>query len=96
MIIATIREIMEWLFRKYIILQHQIIATSKLPDNTFRFRHQGNKLKFFDFSNPLGFMNSRFDSISTTVFELGLCGDLSKPDHQLTLDGEVLLKQGNL
>jgi hypothetical protein len=41
-------------------------------------------------------MNSRFDSISTTVFELGLCGDLSKPDHQLTPDGEVLLKQGNL
>lgn len=92
----TIREIVEWIFREYIILQHQIIATSKFPDNTFRFRRQGNKLEFINFSNPLGFMNSRFDSISTTVFELGLYGDLSKPDHKLTPDGEVLLKQGNL
>ena len=28
------------------ILQHQLVATGKLPDNTFRFEREGNHLRF--------------------------------------------------
>ena len=40
-------------------------------------------------------MNSRFDSISANVFNLGYCGDLHLPDHSYTKDGVQLLAGGN-
>jgi hypothetical protein len=92
----TILEIAQWIYRRYIIQQHQAVATSKLPDNTFRFQRQGDRLQFHKLPNSLNFMNSRFDSISTTIHELGLCGDLSLPGHHLTEDGNRLLEIGDL
>ncbi len=91
---STILEVSKYIFERYIIQQHIVVATRKLPDNTFRFRREGNRLRFFQHDNSLGFMNSRFDSISTTVFELGFCGDLHLPDHGLTDDGEEFLGRG--
>ena len=93
---VTIREIVRWLYNDYVILQHQSIAAHKLPDNTFRFRREGNRLRFFNLQNTLRFMDSRFDALSTAVHELGLCGDLSHPDHPLTVDGKQLLREGDL
>ena len=92
----TIMEITRWLFSDYIILQHQSIAAHKLPDNTFRFRREGNRLRFFNLQNTLRFMDSRFDALSTGVYELGLCGNLNHPDHQLTTNGKRLLVEGDL
>ena len=92
----TIGEIAHWLYADYIILQHQLVATSKLPDNTFRFRREGDRLRFYNLWNSLGFMNSRFDALSRTIHELGLCGDLYQPDHPLTPDGQRLLAKGDL
>jgi hypothetical protein len=92
----TIEEIARWLYANYEILQHQLIATSKLPDNTFRFRREGNQLRFYNLPNSLGFMNSRFEALSTTLHELGLCGDIRQPDHPLTFDGQQLLIEGDL
>lgn len=93
---VTIKEIAQWIYSEYIILQHQVVATSKLPDNTIRFQRQGDRLRFYSLPNSLGFMNSRFDSISTTIYELGLCGDLVSPGHALADDGRRLLEQGDL
>jgi hypothetical protein len=93
---VTISDIARWLFADYIILQHQLVATSKLPDNTFRFRREGDSLRFYNLQNSLGFMNSRFRAISTTLHELGLCEDFGRPDHLLTGDGQVLLEKGDL
>lgn len=93
---VTILEIAQWIYNEYIILQHQVVASSKLPDNTFRFQRQGNRLQFYNLPNSLGFMNSRFDSISTTIYELGLCGNLHTLEHTLTTDGKKLLEEGNL
>ena len=93
---TLIGDIARWLYADYIILQHQLVATSKLPDNTFRFRREGNRLRFYKLENTLGFMNSRFDALSTTIHELGLCGDLRRPDHPLTPDGQRLLVEGDL
>jgi hypothetical protein len=92
----TLLETMEWLINKYVIIQHQMVASSKLPDNTFRFRRDGSQLKFFNLENTLAFMNSRFDSISTTVHELGFCGNLHSPDHSLSTDGKAFLENGEI
>ncbi|MFC1976109.1 hypothetical protein ACFLXQ_06905 [Chloroflexota bacterium] len=93
---STIAEVARWLYRDFIILQHQLIATSKLPDNTFRFRWEGDRLRFYRFSNSLSFMDSRFEAISTTIHELGLGNDFRYADHPLTPDGEALLATGDL
>jgi hypothetical protein len=93
---VTIGEITQWLYSDYVILQHQAIAAHKLPDNTFRFRREGNRLRFFNLQNTLRFMDSRFDALSTVVYELGLCGNLANPDHALTADGERFLLEGDL
>ena len=93
---VTIREILIWLYEDYVILQHQIVATRKLPDNTFRFQREGSRLKFNNLENPLAFMSSRFEAISTTIYDLGLCGDFAQPGHDLTEDGGRLLNEGDL
>ena len=93
---VTIGDIARWLFADYIILQHQLVATSKLPDNTFRFRREADRLRFYNLHNSLRFMNSRFEAISTTLHELGLCGDFGRADHSLTSDGQMLLEHGDL
>jgi hypothetical protein len=91
-----IEEILRWICDDHVILQHQLVATSKLPENTFRFRREGNKLHFFNLANSLDFMNSRFEAISTTIHGLGFCGNLFQPDHELTPDGIKLLENGDL
>lgn len=92
----TIAEVARWLYENHIILQHELVATSKLPENTFRFQRDGDYLQFFNLANTLGFMNSRYDAISTTIYELGLCGDLHEPKHTITQNGRTLLQMGDL
>jgi hypothetical protein len=93
---VTIIEVLRSLYESDIVLQHELVATSKLPENTFRFNREGEGLRFHNLPNSLEFMNSRFDAIRTTIHELGLCGDLSQPNHALTHDGMNLLKLGDL
>jgi hypothetical protein len=94
--VPTINDIAQWLYSDYVILQHQLVATSKLPDNTFRFRRDGQRLSFNRHENPLYFWNSHFDALRTTVHELGLCGDYSLPNHQLSQLGQQLLTEGDI
>ena len=93
---TTIREVTQWLYNDYVILQHQLVAASKLPENTFRFQREGNRLLFYRLENSLSFMDSRFSALSTTVHELGLCGDLAQPVHPLTAEGQLLLDEGDV
>ena len=93
---VTIAEVTRWIYENDIILQHELVATSKLPENTFRFNREGSALRFHNLVNSVEFMNSRFDAIRTTIYELGFCGDLSQPDHSLTFDGKYLLEFGDL
>jgi hypothetical protein len=92
----TIAEITRWIYENDVILQHEMVATNKLPENTFRFQREGDYLRFQNLENVLSFSNSRFGAISTTVYELGLCGDFGFPNHKLTKDGKQLLKDGDL
>lgn len=93
---ATIGEITRWFYQDYIILQHRLMATGKLPDNSFGFQQEGNRLRFYNLNNSLEFMVPRFNALSTMVYELGLCGDLRQPDHPLTNDDQRLLYEGDL
>lgn len=88
---VTIREIAHWIFTSYIILQHRNVATSKLPENTYRFRLEGSLLRFYRFDNSVEFTDSRFDALSATIHELGLFDNLPNPIHNLTPDGQRLL-----
>lgn len=92
----TVHTVLEWIYREYIVLQHQIVADTKLPDNTFRFQWEGNRLRFYAHYNQIAFMSARFDALTTTLFELGFCGHFSQPDHGLKLDGQHLLEQGDM
>ncbi|MDP9312412.1 MAG: hypothetical protein M3R24_16270 [Chloroflexota bacterium] len=94
--VETIGDMARWLYADYVILQHQIVATGKLPENTFRFQREGDRLHFYRLYNTLDLADSRFDAISTTVHELGLCGSLDQPAHALTSDGQRLLETGDL
>jgi hypothetical protein len=93
---ATIGEVADWLYRDYVMLQHELVALDKLPDNTFRFRREGDRLRFMSFANPLEFNSSRFGALTTTLTELGLCTDIRDADHSITVDGELLLESGRL
>lgn len=92
----TVNDLARWLYRDYVILQHQLVATSKLPENTFRFLREGSLLRFYNLSNEFIFNDSRFDALSTTIHELGLAGDLLLQDHPLTPEGLQLLAEGDL
>ena len=61
---ATIREVADWLYGDYVMLQHELVALEKLPDNTFRFRREGDRLRFMSFANPLEFNSSRFGALT--------------------------------
>lgn len=93
---VKIREVAQWLYRDYIILQHQAIASHKLPDNTFRFQREGNHLRFYHLRNNLRFMDSRFEALTTTLHGLGFCADVSEMNHPLTVDGQTLLDKGDI
>ncbi|NLE61566.1 MAG: hypothetical protein GX616_24705 [Planctomycetes bacterium] len=85
-----------WLVDDYVILQHQLVAAGKLPDNTYRFQREGSRLRFYRRENALAFMDSRYSALSTTVYELGLCGSPVTSTHPLTPDGRLLLQEGDL
>lgn len=92
---TTIEAIAQWLYKDYIILQHQLVAANKSPENTFRFRREGNSLHFYRLKNPLKFTDSRFTALSTSVYEFGLCGNFAQPVHRLTAKGQQLLDEGD-
>lgn len=91
----SIGEFARWLIAEYIILQHEFIAASKLPENTYRFQREGDWLRFFVVENNVDFMSARFEAISTTLHELGLCGPFTLPGHALSSYGAQLLREGD-
>lgn len=91
----TIADVATWLYTDYIILQHQLVAASKLPDNTFRFQREGNRLRFFNLEARADFLDSRYDALATTIHELGFCGDPRHVEHPLTAEGQRLLEVGD-
>lgn len=95
---ATIGDVARWLILDYVIAQHERVATAKLPTtgDTFRFRRESGRLRFFPKDAQVGMNDSRFNALATFVFELGWSGYLYVEDHGLTDEGEQLRTDGDL
>lgn len=95
---ATIGDVARWLTLDYVIAQHERVATAKLPTtgDTFRFRREAGRLRFFPKDAQVGPNDSRFNALATFVFELGWSGYLYVEDHGLTDEGEQLRIDGDL
>ena len=93
---STVGEFTRSLVLDFVIRQHERVAMSKLPDDTFRFRRDGDRLRFSTLRAETGFNDSRFTAVSTIVAELGLAGALQAADHALTPAGTSLLTAGDL
>lgn len=90
---VTLGEIARWIVNDLVIVQHQLIAAAKMPENTYRFLREGDRLRFFDLPRDTGFSDSRFTALSTTLLDLGWCGDFRLADHGPTADGLRLLRE---
>ena len=94
----SLAEAARWLLGDYVIRQHERVAVAKLAQNgdTFRFRRQGDHLRFYDAYAPSRMSNSRFQALATIVYELGFVDSLFGSTHALTEDGRRLLEDGDL
>lgn len=92
----TVREVLERVVEQHVLAQHQRVALAKLPDDTYRYRREGDRLRFFDQPTAFRMNDSRFRALSTVCTELGWCGHLADPDHPLSEDGQSLLRNGDL
>ena len=95
---ATIRDVAEWLTLDYVISQHERVATAKLSTtgDTFRFRREAGRLRFFSKGAQVGMNDSRFNALATFLFELGWCGYLYEECHGLSEEGEEIRLVGDL
>ncbi len=94
----TIGDVAQWLTGDYVISQHERVASAKLTTtgDTFRFRREAGRLRFFDQDAPVGMNDSRFNALASFLSELGWSGHLYEPDHGLTPEGETIRSQGDL
>jgi hypothetical protein len=92
---ATIGDLAEWLVRDYVISQHLRVAAAKLPFNTYRFVREGDRLRFFDRTRPIGMNSARFEALSYTMSGIGFVEPLTFDDHPLTDAGSELLERGD-
>ena len=95
---ATVQQVTEWLTRDYVISQHERVATAKLSTtgDTFRFRREAGRLRFFPKGAQAGMNNSRFNALATVLFELGWCGYMYEENHGLSAEGEKMRMAGDL
>lgn len=93
---ASVAETLRWIVEVDVIRQHELMAMSKVPRDTFRFVREGDRMRFFPHQNPLSFPSSRFSALATTAHELGFCDVLWARSHQLSDDGLMLLETGEL
>ena len=93
---VSLAELLQWLIDDFVIVQHERVATAKLPDDTYRVRRVGDGLRFFPQEVPAAFNDSRFLALSTTVHELGWVATFREPKRTLTPSGRALLSGGDL
>jgi hypothetical protein len=96
----TVADLLEWLYREYIIGQHEFVALEKLRGqeyNTFKFYHRENGFAWAynpaNYQEPLRYPGLRLYNAYTILHDLGLVQELSDGGAQLTTDGISFLKQ---
>lgn len=92
----TIGDVAWRVLNEQVIAQHERVAFAKLPDDTFRFRREAGRLRFFDRPTAFQRNSSRFGSLSTVCAELGWMDFIGEPNHALTAEGEQIRVNGDL
>jgi hypothetical protein len=93
---ASLGDMIHWIVNDYVVRQHERVAASKLPDDTFRFRQVGDRLRFLRFDAPAGFNDSRFNALAYSVVDLGLVESMFGQSHKLSRFGKSLLETGDI
>jgi hypothetical protein len=93
---TTIGDLLCWILHDFVLVQHERVAHSKLPDDTFRFRRVADNVRFLSDDASAGFTDSRFGAVSTVVHELGLVSWLAGEQRTLSSAGCRLRQDGDL
>lgn len=95
---ATVGEVCRWLTLDYVVTQHERVAVAKLATtgDTFRFRREAGRMRFFDKETNFRMNDSRFNALATVLYELGWSGYLYEAEHGLTAEGRQLRENGDL
>ncbi len=92
----SVLEVLKRVMENHVISQHERVALSKLPADTFRYRRNGTRLEFFAQPNQFRMNASRFESLSTVCSEIGWCGVMGEPNHKLSEEGDQVRKFGKV
>ncbi|MBI3749069.1 MAG: hypothetical protein HY262_09540 [Chloroflexi bacterium] len=69
----TVRVTMSWIVRTLVLWPHELIAYSKLPQSTFRFRWESGRLRFYDLRpERFGMTDARRDALGRLGADVGL------------------------
>ena len=69
----TLLATMSWIVRTLVIWPHELIAYTKLPQSTFRFRWESGRLRFYDLRpERFGMTDNRRDSLGRLGADIGL------------------------
>jgi hypothetical protein len=89
----TLGDTVQWLCETLVIRTHELIAGSKLPDFTFRFRWEAGRLRFYDHDfNWVGPGHIRSWTMGQLSRDLGFC-ELAEDGCRLTSDGEAFVAE---
>lgn len=95
---ATVADVTRWLTFDYVVAQHERVAVAKLATtgDTFRFRREAGRMRFFDKETQFRMNDSRFNALATVLYELGWSGYFYEADHGLTPKGRRLREDGDI
>jgi hypothetical protein len=86
----TLGETMLWVIQRFVLRPHETIAYSKLPEFTFRFRHEGARLRTYPLPHDrFGLNNIRAGTMATLTQDLGM----RQADGSLAPPGELLVRE---
>jgi hypothetical protein len=94
--VRSVADVIWRVVNEHVIAQHERVALAKLPDDTFRFRRDAGRMRFFEQSTEFQRNDSRFNSLATVCAELGWSGFLNEDAHGLTEEGEQIRCHGDL
>ncbi len=91
---ATVADTLWWFVHRFIISVHERIAYSKLPDNTFRFRWEEGRVRFYD--NAVGrfaLAAIRYQPLASLSWDLDLWDRTDDGKAALTTGGQGFIAE---
>jgi hypothetical protein len=93
---STIGQSLLRVLTNHVIIQHERVSINKLPEDTFRFRQELDRLRFFPQTPAYSRNDPRFTALSTVCAELNWSGFFADPKHGLSPEGQTIRKHGGL